>query len=61
MELGFGRYNTSTLILILVLFVATTGFVVGKFETQIANLLFAIAGYAGGVLTGQTERKDKPN
>ena len=51
---GFGRYTTSVLILALVLFVASLAFVLGKVEWQpMSNLLFAIAGFAGGLITGK--------
>ena len=54
---GFGRYTTSVLVLALVLFVASLAFVLGKVEWQpLSNLLFAIAGFAGGLVTAkQTE------
>jgi len=48
---GWGRYTSSLLILLLVLFVATLGFLreqVGS--APLLNLLFAIAGYAGGLI-----------
>lgn len=49
---GFGKYTTSALILTLVLFVAALAFFQGKVEwAQVANLLFAIAGFAGGLIT----------
>ena len=49
---GFGRYTTSVLVLALVLFVASLAFVLGKVELQpLSNLLFAIAGFAGGLIT----------
>jgi hypothetical protein len=49
---GFGRYSTSVLILTLVLFVAAMAFVLGKVEwAPLANLLFAVAGFAGGLVT----------
>ncbi len=54
---GFGRYTTSVLIFALVLFVASLAFVLGKVELEpLSNLLFAIAGFAGGLIMGkQTE------
>jgi len=58
MSRGFGPHNTSTLVLILVLFVAVLGFVTGKFQDQMTNLLFAVAGYAGGLFSGKDDRKD---
>jgi p-aminobenzoyl-glutamate transporter AbgT len=51
---GFGRYTTSIVLLVLVLFVAAIAFILGKLELHpLANLLFAVAGYAGGLLTGR--------
>ncbi len=53
---GFGRYTTSLLLLILVLFVAAVAFAGGEIEwPSLANLLFAIAGYAGGLVTPKVE------
>ena len=51
---GFGRYTTSTLILVLVLFIAGFFALLGKLEAQgLLNILFAVAGYAGGLIVGQ--------
>ncbi len=51
---GFGKYTTSALVLTLVLFVAAFAFVLGQVEwTPVVNLLFAIAGYAGGLITAR--------
>ncbi len=51
---GFGRYTTSVLVLTLVLFVASLAFVLGKVEWQpLSNLLFAIAGFSGGLITAK--------
>lgn len=51
---GFGKYTTSTLVLTLVLFVAAMGFITGNVEwAPMANLLFAIAGFAGGLITAK--------
>ena len=53
---GFGKYTTSLLLLILVLFVGAFAFVSGKTEwPELANLLFAIAGFAGGLITPKAE------
>ena len=47
---GFGRYTISALLLTLVLFVAAIAFVQGKVEwSPMANILFAVAGFAGGL------------
>lgn len=51
---GFGRYTTSALILVLVLFIAGFFALLGKLESQgLLNILFAVAGYAGGLIVGQ--------
>jgi p-aminobenzoyl-glutamate transporter AbgT len=43
-------------ILALVLFVASLAFILGKVEWQpLANLLFAIASFAGGLITAKQE------
>lgn len=51
---GWGKFSTSTLLLILVLFAATVAFVHGDLKLEpLTNLLFAIAGFAGALLTGK--------
>ncbi|MFQ5954862.1 MAG: hypothetical protein ACE5JZ_07355 [Kiloniellales bacterium] len=51
---GFGKYTTSALVLTVVLFIAAFAFVLDKVEwTPVANLLFAVAGYAGGLITAK--------
>ena len=51
---GFGKYTTSVLVLTLVLFTATLALVLGRVEwVSLANLLFAIAGFAGGLATAK--------
>jgi hypothetical protein len=53
---GFGKYTTSLLLLILVAYVAASAFSIGKIEwPSLANLLFAIAGYAGGLVSPKNE------
>lgn len=48
---GYGPFNTSVLVLALVLFTASMAFFAGKFDTQsFSNILFAVAGYIGGLL-----------
>ena len=52
---GFGKYTTSALVLTLVLFVAAFAFVMGRVEwTPLGNILFAVAGYAGGLITAKS-------
>ncbi|KAB7740556.1 hypothetical protein F2P47_08495 [Parvibaculum sedimenti] len=54
---GFGKYTTSLLLLILVLFVGAVAFVTGKIDwPNLGNLLFAIAGYAGGLVTPKDDQ-----
>lgn len=53
---GFGRYSTSLLLLTLVLFVAALFLATGKIESSVfANIAFAIAGFAGGLITSKQE------
>jgi hypothetical protein len=55
---GFGRYTTSVLILALVLFLSAFFLILGKIESSsFANIVFAIAGYAGGLINGSPESK----
>ena len=55
---GFGRYTTSLLVLIMVLFAATVVIIVGKTDylTSMVNLMFAIAGYAGGLISSNEDK-----
>lgn len=49
---GFGKYTTALLILMLVTFVGAFALSIGRIEwPSLANLLFAIAGFAGGLVT----------
>jgi hypothetical protein len=51
---GFGRYTTSLLLLTMVLFVTAIFFAAGKLESDVfANIIFAIAGFAGGLITAK--------
>jgi FtsH-binding integral membrane protein len=51
---GFGKYTTSLLVLILALFVGSLAFAIGKIESQpFMSLLFAVVGYAGGLIVGK--------
>jgi hypothetical protein len=51
---GFGKYTTSALLLTLILFVAAMALVQGKVEwTPMANILFAVAGFAGGLIAAR--------
>lgn len=49
---GFGRFATSTFLLLLVVTVSALLFSGGKLDAQIlANVLFAVIGFAGGLFT----------
>lgn len=51
---GFGRYATSTLLLILVVSLATLLFSAGKLEGHIlGNIFFAVIGFAAGLFTNK--------
>jgi uncharacterized protein YebE (UPF0316 family) len=51
---GWGKYSTSTLVLVLALFIAAILLVLGKLESSsFANVLFAIVGYGGGLIAGK--------
>ena len=51
---GFGKFTTATLLFMLVLYVCTVAFFQGKIDGfSLANLLAAIAGFAGGMFTGR--------
>lgn len=53
---GFGRFSTSTLLLLLVVAVSSLLFASGKMEgTVVANILFAVIGFAGGLFTAKDE------
>ena len=53
---GWGRYSTSTLILVLALIVAASFLLIGKIEAAVfLNILFAVIGYAGGLINGKKE------
>ena len=57
---GFGKYSTSVLLLALVLFISAFFLVLGKIESSLfANVVFAIAGYAGGLINGGREKQDQ--
>ena len=51
---GFGRFNTSTFLIILVVTLAALLYAAGKLEGQVmANVLFAVFGFAGGLFTSK--------
>lgn len=55
---GFGRFTTSTLLVILVLTIASLLFAGGMLEAPVlANVLFAVFGFAGGLFTSKNGEK----
>ncbi len=53
---GFGRFATSTLLLIFVISISSLLYVGGKLEAQImVNVLFAVIGFAGGLFASKNE------
>lgn len=51
---GFGRFSTSTLLLLLVVVAATMLYAGDKLDgIYLANLYFAIVGFAGGLFTAK--------
>ena len=51
---GFGKYTTSTLVLLMVLVLSTLLFASGHFESQyFTNVLMALVGFAGGLINAK--------
>lgn len=51
---GFGRFTTSTFLIILVVTLSALLYAAGKLESQVmANVLFAVFGFAGGLFTSK--------
>lgn len=51
---GFGRYTTSLLLLVLVLFITAMFLATGKIDGALfGNVAFAVAGFAGGLITSK--------
>jgi len=51
---GFGRFTTSTLLVLLVVTISGLLYAGGKLEGQVmANVLFAVFGFAGGLFTSK--------
>jgi hypothetical protein len=49
---GFGKHTSGLLILMLVTFVGAFALSIGKIEwPSLANLLFAVAGFGGGIVS----------
>lgn len=57
---GFGRYSTSLLLLTMALFITALFLAAGKIESSVfANIVFSVAGFAGGLITGKHESTPK--
>ncbi|HUW49556.1 MAG TPA: hypothetical protein VMV75_00925 [Sulfuricella sp.] len=55
---GFGRFATSTFLLLLVVVLSGLLYAANKLDCQVlANIFFAVIGFAGGLFTG----KETPN
>ena len=56
---GFGRFTTSTFLILIVLIMSSLLYTADKLDGQVmANVLFAVFGFAGGLFTskdGKTE------
>lgn len=51
---GFGKYTTSALLLILVLTISSALYIGGGLQADVmANVFFALVGFAGGLFTGK--------
>lgn len=51
---GFGRFATSSFLLLLVLTITALLFAAGRLDGQVvANVFFAVIGFAGGLFTGR--------
>lgn len=51
---GFGRFSTSVFLILLVIVIAALLYAGGKLESQVmANVLFAVFGFAGGLFTSR--------
>lgn len=51
---GYGRFATSTFLILLSVVISALLYAAGKLDGQImANVLFAVIGFAGGLFTGK--------
>lgn len=59
---GFGRFATSSFLLLLVVIISTLLYAANRLDGQIlANILFAVIGFSGGLFTGKAENSpDSP-
>ncbi len=54
---GFGRFATSTFLILVALIVSSLMFSAGKFDGQLmANIIFAVIGFAGGLFTSNEQK-----
>lgn len=60
---GFGRFATSTFLLLLIVIMSTLLFAADRLEGQVlANIFFAVVGFAAGLFTGkETDTSKKPS
>lgn len=63
---GYGRYATSTFLILVVLVISSLLYSAGKLDSQaMGNILFAVVGFAGGLFTGKeqgsTSNTNTPN
>ena len=57
MKDGFGPFNTSIILLFLVLFITAIAFVIGRIDwPNVSGLLLAIAGFAGGLFSTSSKK-----
>ena len=57
---GFGRFATSTLLLLLVTIMVGLFYAAGKMEAQLlSNILFSIIGFAGGLFTSKEKTSEE--
>jgi hypothetical protein len=53
---GFGRFSSSLVVLLLVVFSASVFAATGRLQpADLANILFAVAGFAGGLITARSD------
>jgi len=59
---GFGRFATSSFLILLVVVITALLFAAGRLEGQVvANIFFAVIGFAGGLFTGrESEAQQTP-
>lgn len=51
---GFGRFATSTLLLLIVVVLSAALYAAGKLDGQLlANIFFSVVGFAGGLMTSR--------